>query len=207
MGTMNSLHGDCQCSLSSTVPPFFSDSLLRKHSRLIRRKPRSFTSTLVCSNHAQFRLSHCRRPLYVRATPNDDAAEAHEDSNDLNNADADPPRSFGGGDQHKEGDGSRSMTQLFTLFKNAVVSGTHRYMHEFTEELKTEAGLDLDAVTRAYHVCLAYIDRRLTPLFHSSKNKADELAVWGRESSDIFKQRVWPQFVAWNRPELWKVFD
>eukprot|EP00250_Pteridium_aquilinum_P014757 c22183_g1_i1 orf=676-3876(-) len=196
-----SLNGGCQCSLPSVARPNFLDSLARAHSAscLIRRKPRSLTSTLVCSDSAQFSWSQYRRSLQVRASAHDDAEDG--------NADADPPESVRSNDQRGEAEASGASPQLLTSVTSALASGTRRYMLEFQEELKKEAGLDLDAIKRAYAVCLDYIERRwqeLTPLLRVSKSKADELVIWARESSDIFKQRVWPQFVSWNRLELWK---
>ncbi|KAI5060331.1 hypothetical protein GOP47_0024751 [Adiantum capillus-veneris] len=159
-----SFHSDCH--RSSPATPSFSYNLARRPrtSNLVRRQPQSDLSTLVCSNTGQFRLSLCHGSSYVQASANDNAEGSQQDDNDLQSEKDDKFESKG-------------WQELLTSVKSALVSGTHRYMHRFHEELRTDAGQELEAIRKVY---------------------------LARHSSDIFKQRTWPQFMSWNRLELWK---
>lgn len=87
------------------------------------------------------------------------------------------------------------------------MTGTRRYMSELHLELERDAGVDLDALRRAYGAMYSYLEEKgqaLAPHVPVVQRKFNNYSSQALEVWDVVRLRYWPQFVSWNRWELWK---
>ncbi|KAH6557468.1 hypothetical protein KP509_1Z112600 [Ceratopteris richardii] len=197
------LQGDCSSSVRFAYSARPLDERIRIRQKVVnlpKIESRCEASIFICSNSGQFRLSKWRHVLRTRAAANGNAGDPQEDAGDFYNVEAEQ--------KNEGGNNARiSFPEIFTSAKNALASGTDSYMHIFREEVRQEAGHELEMIQKGYNACLKYVDRKgreLKPFVTTLKGQTTGLIMQTKKLCDILMHRIWPQFVSWNRLDLWK---